>query len=263
VFSVVTSDYDLVTNEKALELGRLCFKEVFTITDVRKMKSFNVIMPATRSFCHMDFLHDGAEFQPFDKDSWQPYLRITNSYNRMYALNFDLGFCRKICKNGVIFGKKNIVFKFVHTKSSPDPALKFKLRAGELSKMEAEFTEALLNLKRFHVPRKVMWALACKVFEQSCPDDASKRLQELWELKQRAIAGLTETYFGTLGENGYAALNVLTDFASRPVGMISAEQRIDGLQRQSGSWMGEFIAAMEHRDFNFETYLGEYAHLVA
>jgi len=263
VFSVVAPDYKLVTNLAALELGRVCFREIFTITDLSKMKLFNVIMPKMRSFCHMDFVHEDAKFNPFDKDPWTPYLRITNSYNRMFALNFDLGFCRGICKNGVIFGKKNIVFKFVHSMKGADPALVFKLRAGEMSALETEFTEALFNLKRFHVPRNVMWALACKVFKQSVPANASKRQQELWELKQLAIEGMADTYFKALGENGYAALNVLTDFASRPVGMISPEQRIDSLQRQSGSWMGEFIAAMERRDFIFEVYLGEYAHLVA
>ena len=263
VFSVVAPDYKLVTNEDALALGRICFREIFTITDIAKMKPFNVIMPKTRSFCHMDFVHDGAQFDPFKKDPWTPYLRITNSYNRMFALNFDLGFCRGICKNGVIFGKKNIEFKFVHSKRANDPEVEFKLRAGELLALETEFTEALLNLKRFHVPRVVMWALACKVFRQSLSVNASPRQQEIWETKNEAIDNLADEYFSKLGENGYAALNVLTDFASRPVGMISAEQRIDRLQRLSGSWMGEFIEAIESREFNFESYLGEYARLVA
>jgi hypothetical protein len=263
VFAIVTKNYNLITNRTALELGRLCFTEVFTGTNSKMMKLFNIIMPETRSFCHFDFLHEGAKFCPFKSDSWQPYLRITNSYNRTFALNFDLGFCRNICKNGVIFGKKNIEFKFLHTRRTADPAVQFKLRAGELSALEAQFTEALFNLKRFHVPRKVMWALVCKVFAQSLPTEPTKVQQALLDEKKETIKYLTNEYFQSLGENGYAALNVLTDFASRPVGMISAEQRIDSLQRQTGTWIGEFITAIDRRDFTFEAYLGKYAALLA
>jgi len=263
VFAIVTKDYKLITNRQALDLGCLCFTEVFTGTNTKMMKLFNVIMPETRSFCHLDFLHEGAKFCPLKNDSWQPYLRISNSYNRMFALNFDLGFCRNICKNGVIFGKKNIEFKFLHTRHTADPAVQFKLRAGELSALEKEFTEALFNLKRFHVPRKVMWALACKVFAQSLPTKPTQGQQDLLEVKKDAVERLSNDYFQSLGENGYAALNVLTDFASRPLGMISAEQRIDSLQRQTGSWISEFITAIERRDFTFEAYLGKYAELLA
>jgi len=262
VFAVVTSDYNLITNEAALELGRLCFKEVFVVTSHKMMKPYNVIMPETRSFCHLDFLHAGEKLFPFDNDLWQPYIRITNSYNRMFALNFDLGFCRGICKNGVIFGKRNIEFKYIHSKRSSDPEIEFSLRAGELSALEKEFTEALFNLKRFHVPRKVMWALACKVFSQTLPEHPSKRQRELLDEKRNAIEDLTGQYFQKLGENGYAALNVLTDFATRPVGMISAEHRIDSLQRQTGDWIEDFITAIDRRDFTFEAYLGKYVVLV-
>jgi hypothetical protein len=264
VFAVVTSDYDLVTNEQAKTLGEVCFQHVFSVTNVKDMIPFNMIMPKHRSFCHMDFVHKGAkEVAPFKGDAWTPYLRVTNSYNRMFALNFDLGFCRGICKNGVIFGKKNIVFKFVHSKHGRSPEVAFKLRAGELSTLEVAFAEALVNLKRFHVPRKVMWALACKIFKQSIPASPSPRQQQTWAEKQNAIASLTDNYFKALGENGYAALNVLTDFASRPAGMISVEQRIDHLQRLSGDWMADFINAIESREFSFERYLGEYHALVA
>jgi hypothetical protein len=151
----------------------------------------------------------------------------------------------------------------VETERMTDPKIEFNLRAGELSTLEAEFAEVLLNLKRFHVPRNVMWALACKVFKQHPPVEPTPRQADIWRKKEVAIEGLANSYFDSMGENGYAALNVLTDFASRPVGMISAEQRVDALQRQSGGWMADFVSAIESRDFSFDRYLGEYAKLVA
>ena len=108
-----------------------------------------------------------------------------------------------------------------------------------------------------------MWALTCKVFGQTIPDVPSPRQKELLGEKQSRIKGLTKKYFDQLGENGYAALNVLTDFASRPVGVISPESRIDSLQRQAGGWIEDFVSAIESRDFNFESYLGDYYQMVA
>ena len=233
------------------------------MTQAEEMKVFNVIMPKTRSFCHIDYIHPRAEFKPFEKDKWFPYLRITNSYNRTYALNFDLGFCRGICLNGIIFGKRNIEFKFYHSRRETDPQVEFHLRAGELAALEALFIESLVNLQRFHVPRNVMWGLTCKVFGTTVPDNPTSRQQELLEGKRKHIEYLTRQYFDQLGENGYAALNVLTDFASRPTGVISPESRIDSLQRQAGGWIEGFVSAIEQRNFSFESYLGDYYQIVA
>lgn len=263
VFSVVAQNYRLITNEEALALGKTCFGKVFNLLKIEGMTVFNVIMPKTRSFCHVDFVHPEAKSNYFEKDPWTPYLRVTNSYNRMFALNFDLGFCRGLCKNGIIFGKKNIEFKFYHSRTTADPMVKFKLRAGELANLEVQFIESLKNLKRFHVPPKVMWPLACKVFGFNLPEQPTERQREVMEQKRAHILDLGSSYFKNLGENGYAAMNVLTDYASRPVGMISPEGNIDALQRKSGVWVSDFVEAIEARDFNFDTYLGDYAKLVS
>lgn len=263
IFSVVAQDYRLVTNEEALQFGKICFGEVFKALKADEMELFNIIMPKTRSFCHVDFVHPKATFDFVEGDSWIPYIRITNSYNRMFALNFDLGFCRRICMNGVIFGRKNIEFKFYHSKSATDPVVKFKLKAGEVATLEAQFVGHLNNIARFHVPTKVMWPLACKIFGFVLHDDPSERQAEIAEERKTYIQELTNRYFHELGENGYAALNVLTDYATRPVGVIAPEMNIDSLQRKSGEWILDFVAAVEKRDFSFDEYLAEYARLAA
>lgn len=263
VFSVVAPGYLLVTNQDARQLGAKCFETVFNVTDAAKMTFFNLIMPKTRSFCHIDFIHKDRSFDFTKGDTWLPYIRITNSYNRMYALHYDLGFCRGICKNGIIFGKKNIEFKFHHNKQGFDPEAKFRLSAGDLKNLEKEFLESLNNLKRYYVPPGVMWALACKVFKVAHGDNPTPRQQENLKVMRENIERLTKDYFKTLGENGYAAMNVLTDFASRPVGYITAEGRIDTLQRKAGEWVENFVSAIKADNFNFEGYLAEYADLVA
>lgn len=263
VFSVVAKNYRLISNQEAVKMAKICFNDVFSLIKDKNMVLYNIIMPKTRSFCHIDFVHPEAQSDYFDNDPWTPYLRVTNSYNRMFALNFDLGFCRGICKNGIIFGKKNIEFKFYHSRSSKDPVVEFKLRSGELSTLETQFVATLRNLKRFHVPRKVIWPLACKVFSFHLPPQPTKIQQEIWQKKMNHILDLGRRYFNEMGENGYAAVNVLTDYASRPVGMISPEGNIDSLQRKTGAWAADFVDAIEERDFNFDIYLGKYAKFVA
>ena len=263
VFSVVAQNYKLVANEEAIRLGEICFEQIFTLINKKDMKLFNIIMPKTRSFCHVDFTYDKGIFSPFTADPWMPYIRITNSYNRMFALNFDLGFCRGICRNGVIFGKKNIEFKFHHNRAGKNPEAEFSLRAGEFANIESQFIESLKNLKRYHVPRKFMWPLTCKVFEYTITETPSERQQQIITGRKERVTLLSHKYFDSLGENGYAALNVLTDFATRPVGVISAEGTIDLLQKKTGEWIIDFVEAIESRDFVFEKYLGDYAGLAA
>jgi hypothetical protein len=266
VFSVVANDYKLVHNREAVELGRQCFGAVFQLTSPDAIKPYNIVMPKTRSFCHIDFIHPDASFDFYDEDPWTPFLRVTNSYNRTFALNFDLGFCRGICKNGLIAGKQSIEFKYTHSKSSGrDPKGEFAVRSGEFANLEADFIDSLHNLKRYHVPPEFMWPLLCKVFRVTIPDWETLTPQQemLWEKKLNAVTALRDDYFAMLGQNGYAALNVMTDYASRPTVEISAEQRINALQTYSGEWVTDFVSQIQHREFDFRDYLGKYAALAA
>ena len=266
VFSVVAPNYKLITNEDAIRMGQECFDAVFPLLSGEGMKLYNVIMPKSRSFCHLDYIHPGSSFDYSAGDPWAPYLRITNSYNRTFALNYDLGFCRGICRNGIIFGKRNIIFKFYHSKTAKAPQPQFQLRAGELRELQKQFMESLHNLSRYYVNKEYMWALACKVFKIPVPTPFTKDKQrEIWEARKAHVEELVRKYFDDkkIGPNGYAALNVLTDFATRPVGAISSEIRINSLQQKAGDWVHEFIEAIQSKTFSFEKYLEEYAKLVA
>lgn len=263
VFSVVAQNYKLITNKEAIDLGGICFEQIFKLIKKQDMQLYNIIMPKKRSFCHIDFTHSKGEFSPFGGDPWMPYIRITNSYNRMFALHFDLGFCRSICMNGVIFGKKNIQFKFHHSRTGKDPEIEFSLRSGEFSNLEAQFIESLKNLKRYHVPPKYIWPLTCKVFGYSIPERPSAKQSEIIEERKQHILELGQQYFKELGETGYAALNVLNDFATRPVGVISTEGSIDLLQRKAGDWIIDFTNAIQKTNFDFDEYLGDYLKLAA
>ena len=263
VFAVVGDDYKLVTNEEAVALGRECFSQVFQLTDIQKMQGFRATMPKTRSFCHLDFVHADRTLHPLGtgSDFWKPYLRITNSYNRTYALNFELGFYRWICKNGLMMGKQSIDFKFTHSKRVNDYKISFRLRAGDFAALEAQFMANVVNLQRYHVPRQFMWPLFYKAFDFAIPNDLSrveKDRESVFARRKASVAALTSKYFGELGENGYAAINVLTDYATRPEAEKFKEGRVNGFQRLCGEWMSNFVTQIEDRSFQFKDYLGEY-----
>ena len=261
VFSVVTERYRLVLNSEAIKLGQECFKTVFTEATAEAMQVFNIISPKSRSFCHVDYIHKGISFEPWQDDKWVPFLRVTNSYNRMKPLGFDVGFCRWICKNGLVLGEKSIRFRYVHTKGEVGKTTEFRTTFGELKTLENQFIESLHNLKRFYVPKTVMLPMLLRAFKVRVTDSdllKAKRLEQLLALRRVQIS-LTEKYFNDIGPNGYAALNVLTDFASRPEAYISPENMVNQLQKRSGEWMAEFVTQLKRDDFNFDTYLGEYS----
>lgn len=259
-FSVVTDDYQLVTNQEAYERAAEVMQKVFQVTKLNDLECLNITMPQTRSFCHIDLIHGEADFSPFERDQWTAFLRITNSYNRTRKLHFELGFCRWICLNGMIFGAKSIEFSYAHTRRGIDRSMRFQNNIGDIRKLETQLTEQLHQLKRYHVPETEMLPLVCRAFDVRVSEDLdaeSKRADELRTFREQ-IRELTQRYFGDMGAHGYAALNVLTDFASRPVGVMAPETRIHAFQQRASAWMEDFVQAIQRREFSFDAYLGEY-----
>ncbi|WP_281826185.1 DUF932 domain-containing protein [Jannaschia rubra] len=259
-FAVVTDDYKLITNQEAYGMAADAMKKVFEATKLEDLACLNITMPKSRSFCHIDLIHRNAEFSPWEEDKWSAFLRITNSYNRTRRLRFELGFCRWICLNGMIFGARSIEFSYAHTRRGMDQVHRFSDNIGDIRKLEAQLVEQLHQLKRFYVPKERMIGLFCRVFDLRVDGDAIKnrqRLSQLREIKQQ-VSELSDRYFDEMGPHGYAALNVLTDYATRPKGVISPEASINGLQQKASDWMQDFISAISKSSFSFDEYVAEY-----
>jgi hypothetical protein len=259
-FAVVTDDYELVTNKAAYDMAADVMKKVFQTTQIDDMACLNITMPKTRSFCHIDLIHKTADFSPWEKDKWTAFLRISNSYNRTRLLRFELGFCRWICLNGMIFGSKSIEFSYAHTRRRMDRVDRFIENIGDIHRLETQLAEKLHQLKRYHVPEKEMLPLVCRVFDVKATKEVAekqRRVDDLLALRKQ-VKDLTKSYFSEMGQHGYAALNVLTDYASRPTGVIAPEASMHGLQQKAGSWMDDFIAAIKNPAFSFDNYLADF-----
>ncbi len=266
VLCVVSNEYELVTNKRAIELGKEVFGRVFGAETVNEMEVFNVTVPKTRSFCHIDYWHENDTFEPWQEDKWVPFLRVTNSYNRTRLLRFDVGFCRWVCTNGLIFGHRGATIKYPHSKNAVREIEAVGIKAGDLQKLKLEFIERLNNLKRFHVSRKEMLPLACKVFDIDVNDKVHEHPQRVEQLKDfhSGFQEMTARYFEDMGENAYAALNVITDIASRPISIyISPVAVMDSMQKKAGSWIDEFIPAIKDDKFQFDEYLRMYRPVAA
>jgi hypothetical protein len=161
----------------------------------------------------------------------------------------------------MIFGTKSVEFSYAHNKQGMDKVERFIENIGDIQKLEIELTEKLHQLKRYHVPEQYMLGLACKVFEfnvQPQTDIKPKRIEELIKFRD-SVQHATKKYYNEMGAHGYAALNVLTDVATRPVSAFSAESKIDGMQRKCGSWIDAFVEDISKHTFSFDAYLAEYS----
>jgi hypothetical protein len=88
-----------------------------------------------------------SALQPlWEKDKRTAFLRPSNSYNRTQLLRFE-GFCRWICLNGIIFGRKSIEFSYAHTRRGMDRVDRFVQNIGDIRKWEIALTEKLQRLK--------------------------------------------------------------------------------------------------------------------
>jgi len=255
VFTIVTGDYRLITNKEAVEIGKLCFREVFGVDADAAMTFFNVVMPSTRSYCHLDFLD--ARDKGNSRPEWIPFLRITNSYNRTRSLRFDIGFCRWICRNGMIFGKQSIEFRYSHTRRDVQRTIAFQASFGTIEDLRRRFQGWIETLKQVAVESEQVPALLCKALEVSLAADRWEEADALQRLHEFVghVRGLEARYSGELGRNAYAAFNVITDVASRPPAAIGPQSSIDKLQRRASNWAGEFAGIVNEPGFSLASYL--------
>ncbi len=269
--SVVSKDYRLIHNSDALNIGKQVFVHLFPSIKAKDLIPFKVIAPKRKTFCHIDLIHKDINFNVFDQDTWYPIIRVTNSYNKMYALLFEIGFVRKLCSNGMIFDKKTVTVKINHTKRKQDWEIKADIQ--KLKGLENEFISHMLNLKRFFLPKKYIFPLVCKALKLNYESKTSEGLL-FPEYKLPNQAGILEEgcnlrdlsnrlvikYVEKLGENAYSAFNVITDILSHQEDykiIQNYAMRTRGLNTSLLEWIQKFTEAAEKRDFKIEDYLSK------
>lgn len=263
ILGVVSGNYQLITNEEALKKGKEIFKEIFEI-ELGELTVNKVITSKSKTFCHIDLVHPDVNFNVWEQDCWYPFIRITNSYNRTFALSFELGFVRKLCANGVIFDKQTVIIKIAHNKGIE--GISYKTDVSRFREAKASFITKMLSLKKFNVPKDRHFSLICKCLEIKAPKPNEKgkideRIGEQFKQLKLVSKELSNQYVNKDGETAYSLFNVITD-------LVSHQEDYDNIpyyNLRPGTfsfkptiWIEEFITEIEKRTFDLEHYIGEY-----
>jgi hypothetical protein len=263
VVGAVGDGYRLVTNEQALEWACQCGQAVFPGTSPDDWSVLSVDGPSTGSYCRIDVGHrkavlDFALKSPgMLQEAFGPFIRVTNSFNGQRALRFDIGLLRQMCTNGVLITDTLVSFRFVHSKANLSTTPEFSVDHPRLKTWLDGFDANLATLRGHLMAPAVILELVLGVLRLRPPSspDAPGYLMDEWEVIHGHLQGLVSRYANEVGENAYAAFNVMTDFATRPKGRGSYAREVHTLQRRVGAWLPDFCARSRLPGFRMTEYL--------
>ena len=265
VLGVVGRGYRLVTNHEALDWAYQCCQTAFPDTKPGEWEVKATDAPATGGHCFIDLVHNSTaldfQFVPAKDrpDAFGPFIRVTNSYNALRALAFDIGFLRKVCKNGLILPESIIRFKFTHLQRDIGETVNFEVAHERLSKLRASFSEYLGVLRDCTVTRPEFEPLFSGVLlirqpKNTKPDGPIARA---WGVLSQHLSALCGRYREELGENAYAVFNAITEFASHPLENRCVHRDRHSFQRLAGDWMSRFGQECRQPGFTISSYLAK------
>lgn len=266
LISIVSNSYKLITNDKAIEYGKKCMKELFDLKNESDIKLYNIISPKTFSFCHIDLICKKSDLRII-KDDYMQFVRVTNSYNKSYRLGFSIGFCRGTCKNGIIFNQNSIDFKFSHSKNVNTEEIDFLIKKNEFGNLKREFIRDLEYLSNLQIEEKYNFPLFCKALDLrfnlngNSTDLQKEKAKEKLENYQKYFYDKYEKYSTELGNNLYSMYNVITDFSSNSAEFNSSfTNTFNSNQRRAGLWLVDFTQRNKN-NLNMDDYLKDYLYL--
>ena len=265
VLGIVSRGYRLVDNKEALDLAYKCCRTIFPETSDAEWGVSAVDAPSTAGYCHIDLAHNSTALDfdsvPADQrpDVFGPFIRVTNSYNGLRALGFDIGFYRKVCKNGLILPGTIIRFSFTHRQREIGETVQFRIAQDRLVKFKTTFTDSLANLRKCAVPRVQFEPVVRAVLSLRPPEPMQPGgpLEGDWQALNSQIAEMSDRYSSELGETAYGVFNVVTELASRPPANRCLHRDRNSLQRLAGSWLTSFNDAYRGPSFSLSNHLEE------
>lgn len=267
IFSIVSNNYQLIANKDAYEMGKEIHGRLFPNATSESFEVFNVISPDTKSFCQIDIIDKNYAINIWEKEIYLPFVRIQNSYNRTRILKFDIGFCRKLCDNGVIFEKGTVSVNFRHTKTSFKGIDINKIDVSHLKRMEEDFIKKAKSSTKIELPRKYFIPLAAKVLNRNfnLNEKNEQKRQLIFEKLNEFILQIesySDRYIHTenMGETAYAFFNVITDYASNNDNLQASA--INGLQASCGNWLNLIPTEIIKPTFSWENEVTKHKDII-
>ena len=258
IISIVSKNYQLISNEVAIEKGKQIFTQLYPWVKGNELIPYKVVAPASKASAHIDLIHEAVDFKVWDQETWLPFLRTTNSYNRSVALSYEIGFVRKLCSNGVLFNKRSIKLKYLHNKGNTVDVIH---AANQIKTTSNLFADQCLSLKDYAIPKELMFALVCQILninlELPHDNQMKKKINSLENLIELTKI-LTTRYTNELGSNAYAAFNVVTDLVSHQdqyKNLTGFYFNVRSFYSKPTDWMDEFSGKIADNNFGFDGYL--------
>ena len=263
VLGVVSRGYRLVSNREALDMARDCCRAVFPETEPGEWDVRATDAPASGGHCFIDLVHNSTAldftFVPAKDrpDAFGPFIRVTNSYNGLRALGFDIGFYRKVCKNGLILPESVIRFKFTHMQRDIGETILFKIAHEKLTTMKTSIGKSFNLLKGYDVRRNQFEPLMRAVLLVRKPKNATPETHVAadWDKLEIHIKGMCDRYAQELGETAYAVFNAITEFASHPPENRCIYRERHSFQRRAGFWLTDFSRECIQPGFDLQKHI--------
>lgn len=288
VLSVVSDRYRVLTNHAALKLARRCCIAAFPNTAPADWRVFSIEAPHTGGHCRIDLEHSG-EILTYDwafsdkvQDKWQPFVRMTNSYNRTRVFSLDFGFIRSACENGLIDWRSSMRVRFAHDTGDIESAIEREIDEAKFRKLKSEYHTALAAIAKVPISRDRFWAVIQAALAIRMPKDMPEDRLAAWAAFEWQVDQRIDGYTSKFGETAYALMNTITDVATRPPGPVCGHCLVLGephsreheqppnkrwrphsfiqrerhsLQRLAGTWVAEFGRSVEQDGFDLRSYL--------
>ena len=200
----------------------------------------------THNSARLRFDSVSASLRP---DTYGPFIRVTNSYNRKRALGFAIGFMRKVCSNGMILPQSSISFSLDHNTKKIRERIEFETSRNRFQNLKTKFLRFLDPLQECPIPSEFFRPISLLALRVPPPKPPSKRRKEAWDRFNEHLESLSEEYISEIGENAYALLNVISDLASRPLEVGLHRRERHSLQRLAGTWLAEFSSECKKASF--------------
>ena len=264
VLSVVSRQYGLLENRRALELAQKCCIAAFPNTAPAGWYVDDVEAPATGGHCRIDLRYHGDvlsydwAFSQTVQDRYHPFLRVTNSYNTSRVFSIHFGFTRIRCMNSVI-ADESLRVSLAHT-GDIDKRIEDEITEAKFERVAKQFQKRLAPLRRTSIPRQGFRPIIQSVLEIHKPEGMPNGRQESWRALEGIIDKTSAKYLQQFGENAYALLNTITDLATRPpnkeqVGYSFIRRERHSLQLLAGTWAADFSSSLRRPEFDLDGYI--------
>jgi hypothetical protein len=257
IISIVGDNYQLITNKEALERGKNVFLQLYPSLKKEELIPFNVVAPSTLSSVHIDLIHKDVNFKVWEQETWLPFLRVTNSYNRTHALSFEIGFVKELCSNGALFKKDTMKLKYIHDRSN---RIKLQSDLENIVNVEKIFTEQCKRLREVIIPPDKMFPLICHILKLKINVPEKQRKSKIDQLNRlyNEVFDLGRQYVSNSEYNAYTAFNIATDIVSHHDDHKILQGyyfNVRSFFTRPTVWMNEFTEKIKANNFHLDEYI--------